>query len=62
MQQCSSCRHYEALKTGEPPAGWCQFIINADVPFWMARDRLEIDKNRADVLATDGANCDAFEP
>ena len=59
-QQCSECRHYQKVN-GDPPAGWCEFITNAMVPFWMERDRLAIDRGRADVVATDGAECAAFD-
>ncbi len=61
MPQCSECRHYHALKGDDPAAGWCEFIVNENVPFWMEARRLEIDRMGADVLATDGAECAAFD-
>lgn len=59
-QQCSNCRHYNPLKSGEPPAGWCEFTLETDLPFWMAARRLEVDRLGADVVATDGAQCNTF--
>lgn len=61
MKQCQNCKHYNAL-TGDPPAGWCEFIANTAVPFWIESHRGAVEKNGADVLATDGADCAAFGP
>jgi hypothetical protein len=58
---CQECAHYDPLKSGEPPAGWCEFIYNSEVPFWMKRKRIEIDRLGADVLASDGEDCGAFK-
>ena len=60
MSQCSNCTYYEPLKSGDPPAGWCEFISRDAVPFWMDKNRAAIDRLGADVLATDGTNCRAF--
>lgn len=60
MKRCADCKHYNALKSGEPPAGWCEFIANSPVPYWIEKSRAAVEKNGADVLAVDGANCDAY--
>jgi hypothetical protein len=59
MKQCQTCKHYHALKSGEPPAGWCEFILNSSVPFWMEQNRIPIESKKADVVATDGCDCAA---
>ena len=59
MKQCRNCKHYNAVR-GDPPAGWCEFILNVPVPFWIENYRHAVEKNGADVLATDGGDCSAF--
>lgn len=59
MPQCSECKHYNPIK-GDPAAGWCEFIANMPVPFWIEKYRSAVEKNGADVIATDGQECAAF--
>ncbi len=62
MKSCGTCKFYMALK-GEPLAGYCEFVEHPVLPFWMDD---EISAVRAlkgsDVVPTDGAECDAFQP
>lgn len=58
---CKQCKHYAPLD-GEPEAGWCEFVSNSPVPFWMDKYRLAVEKFGSDVVATDGEECGAFAP
>jgi hypothetical protein len=63
-KQCSNCEHYDALKEeeGSPSCGWCEFLDNSRIPFWLDNNRCSVSShNGADVLATDGECCDAFK-
>lgn len=59
-KQCSNCKLYEPI-AGDPAAGWCQFTADKPMPYWMDKYRSAIDSMGADVVATDGEDCDTFE-
>lgn len=61
MKRCADCDYYNPIK-GEPPAGWCEFMVEHNIPFWMEKLRTHIDSLGADVEAGDGAECDAYAP
>ncbi len=61
VKKCQNCKRYNPVK-GEPPAGWCLFIAQEDVPFWMQNYTTAIEKLGADVMGDDGADCPAFQP
>lgn len=61
VKQCVNCKHYNPLK-GEPQAGWCVFIEQSNVPFWIAKYKTAVEKLGADVSGDEGEECDAFEP
>jgi hypothetical protein len=61
MKRCETCDHYNPLKSGEPPAGWCEFTANVPLPMWMEKYRTHIDSLGADIVATDGEDCDAYK-
>jgi hypothetical protein len=65
MPNCGECKFYDPLK-GEPAAGWCLFVEHRTLPFWMDANLDSMKTLRAlkgsDVLPTDGAECDAFQP
>lgn len=60
VKQCANCKHYNPL-TGEPLAGWCVFIEQSKVPFWIEKYKTAVEKLGADVMGTDGDECPAFE-
>lgn len=55
MPNCGECKFYEPL-SGDPPAGWCQFVAETNLPFWSG----PISTKGSDVLSSDGAECKAF--
>lgn len=59
-KQCSNCKLYNPI-AGEPPAGYCEFTSERKMPYWMDKFRTHIDSLGADVVATDGEDCDTFE-
>ena len=60
-RNCGNCKHYDPLK-GEPPAGYCGFMDTERLPYWIDNYRRHIESLGADVLPSDGAECDAHKP
>lgn len=59
-KSCGTCKFYAPLK-GEPPAGYCDFVENPVLPFWMDSEIRAVRAIKGgDVVPTDGAECDAF--
>lgn len=60
-QRCDTCIHYLAV-SGQPPAGWCVFMANTNLPFWLERflATQQAVRKGDDVLADDGAECAAW--
>lgn len=61
VKKCANCNLYNPI-TGEPPAGYCEFMERRNIPFWAEKFSVAINRLGHDVLAQDGENCDAFEP
>lgn len=61
VKNCGNCTLYNPLK-GEPPAGYCEFMDRRSIPYWADEFRTHINQLGHDVLASDGEECDAFEP